>query len=92
MHWANLLRQELSVRNREIATATGSLHALTPGEIPSVIFGRNECGAHANFHPVSYRNIHFNPPMVPAPFQGSHLGSENLIGIRLAMDGTRLRE
>ena len=33
------------------------LHELTDGEIPSVIFGRDEEGRHGNFHPSAYRMI-----------------------------------
>src|SRR5260221_14525756 len=56
MRWAGALRRELSARNREIAIKTGSLHELTAGEMPSVIF---DCDAkqHGNFHPAAYRNI-----------------------------------
>ena len=61
MHWAAALRQELSVRNQQIAIATGSAHELTAGETPSVIFGCNDKHQHGNFHPTSYRNICANP-------------------------------
>ncbi|MFZ1009660.1 MAG: hypothetical protein WAN65_22670 [Candidatus Sulfotelmatobacter sp.] len=61
MHTAMALRRELSVRGQQIATATGSVHDLTPGEMPSVIFGRDENRLHGNFHPASYRNICANP-------------------------------
>jgi hypothetical protein len=42
MHTAIALRRELSVRGQQIAVATGSAHELTPGEMPSVIFGHDE--------------------------------------------------
>src|ERR1700729_518815 len=61
MHSAIALRRELSVRGQQIAAATGSAHELTPGEMPSVIFGRDENRRHGNFHPASYRNICANP-------------------------------
>lgn len=61
MRGSGALRQELSVRNQQIASANGSLHALTTGEIPSVIFGRGDNRQHGNFHPVSYRNICAHP-------------------------------
>jgi hypothetical protein len=61
MYSAAALRRELSVRGQEIATATGAPHELTPGEVPSVIFGRDENRRHGNFHPASYRNICTNP-------------------------------
>ena len=60
MHSA-ALRRELSVRGQQIAATTGSVHELTPGETPSVIFGREENRRHGNFHPASYRNICANP-------------------------------
>jgi hypothetical protein len=61
MHTAIALRRELSIRGQQIAAATGSAHELTPGEMPSVIFGRDENQRHGNFHPASYRNICANP-------------------------------
>jgi hypothetical protein len=61
MHTAMALRRELSVRGQQIAAATGSVHELTPGEMPSVIFGRDENRRHGNFYPASYRNICANP-------------------------------
>jgi hypothetical protein len=54
MHSAAALRRELSVRGQQIAAATGSMHELTPGETPSVIFGCDENRRHGNFHPASY--------------------------------------
>ena len=39
----------------------GSVHELTTGEMPSVIFGCNESRQHGNFYPASYRNICANP-------------------------------
>lgn len=61
MRWAGDLRRELSVRGQQIATARGSLHELTTGETPSVVFGCNESLQHGNFYPASYRNICANP-------------------------------
>ncbi len=61
MRWAGALRRELSARNQQIATTNGSLHELTAGEMPSVIFGSNESRQHGNFYPASYRNICANP-------------------------------
>jgi hypothetical protein len=55
MNSAIALRRELSVRGQQIAAATGSVRELTPGEMPSVIFGRAENRRHGNFHPASYR-------------------------------------
>jgi hypothetical protein len=34
----------------------GSLHELTAGETPGVIFGHNEKHQHGNFYPASYRS------------------------------------
>lgn len=61
MQWATVLRQELSARNQQIAIKSGSVHEVTAGEIPSVIFGSGQACQHGNFHPVSYRNICANP-------------------------------
>lgn len=61
MPWAGALRRELSVRGRQIAVASGSLHELTAAETPSVIFGRSEDRRHGNFYPASFRNICANP-------------------------------
>jgi hypothetical protein len=60
MRWAANLRGELSEINQKIATDTRLLHELTPGHVPSVIFGQ-EKERHGNFHPASYRNICANP-------------------------------
>ena len=61
MRWAADLRRELSVRGQQIAGTNGSLHELTSGEMPSVIFGRNESRQHGNFYLASWRNICANP-------------------------------
>jgi hypothetical protein len=61
MRWATDLRRELSVRGQQIAVINGSVHELTTGEMPSVIFGRNESRQHGNFYPASWRNICANP-------------------------------
>jgi hypothetical protein len=61
MRWAGDLRRELSVRGQQIAATNRSLHELTAGETPSVIFGCNENHLHGNFYPASYRNICANP-------------------------------
>ena len=61
MRWAADLRRELSVRGQQIAGTNGSLHELTAGEMPSVIFGSNESRQHGNFYPASYRNICAHP-------------------------------
>jgi hypothetical protein len=46
MHSAAVLRRELSGRGQQIAAATGAVHELTPGEMPTVIFGQNETRRH----------------------------------------------
>jgi hypothetical protein len=61
MHLAGALRQELSVRNQQIAVVNGSVHELTAGEMRSVIFGCDESRQHGNFYPASWRNICANP-------------------------------
>src|SRR5437667_8571219 len=61
MRWDVDLRRELSARNQQIAVTNGSLHELTTGETPSVIFARNENRQHGNFYPASYRNICTHP-------------------------------
>jgi hypothetical protein len=64
MPWAVALRRELSLRGRQIAVVSGSLHEMTIGETPSVIFGCNQDHRHGNFYPASYRNICANPEWV----------------------------
>jgi hypothetical protein len=61
MQWAGNLRRDISVRGQQIAALNGSLHELTAGETPSVIFGRNGRRDHGNFYPASWRNICANP-------------------------------
>ncbi|MGC1869618.1 MAG: hypothetical protein WA700_01560 [Acidobacteriaceae bacterium] len=51
------LRQELSLRNLQFASRHGYLHELSDGQVPSIIFGRDEKGRHGNFHPDAYRRI-----------------------------------
>ncbi|HTU51193.1 MAG TPA: hypothetical protein VMF56_11390 [Acidobacteriaceae bacterium] len=51
------LRQELSLRNLQFASRHGYLYELSDGQVPSVIFGRDDKGRHGNFHPESYRRI-----------------------------------
>ena len=61
MQCAGALRRDLSARNQQIAITSGSVHELTAGEMPSVIFGHSESRLHGNFYPASYRNICANP-------------------------------
>ena len=51
------LRQELSARNLQFASTHGYLHELSDGNVPSVLFGRDETGRHGNFHPDAYERI-----------------------------------
>src|ERR1700723_225998 len=51
------LRHELSLRSLQFASAHGYLCERTDGEVPSIIFGRDEEGRHGNFHPDAYRCI-----------------------------------
>jgi hypothetical protein len=51
------LRQELSIRNLQFASTHGYLHERSDGQVPSIIFGRDDEGRHGNFHPESYRRI-----------------------------------
>jgi hypothetical protein len=61
-HWsASLLRRDLSARATHLALTQNSLHDLSTGSDPAVIFGRDEQGRHGNFHPASYISICANP-------------------------------
>lgn len=51
------LRQELSLRSLHFASIHGYIHELSDGQIPSIIFGRDDDGRHGNFYPESYRRI-----------------------------------
>lgn len=55
------LRSELSVRNLRYAMAHGFLHDRTDGQIPSIIYGRDDDGRHGNFYQASYEEICHNP-------------------------------
>src|ERR1700740_2340214 len=44
------LRRELSHRALALAASEKLLHETTDGEIPSIIFGRDESCRHGNFH------------------------------------------
>jgi hypothetical protein len=55
------LRSELSLRGLRFASVNGLLHERTDGQIPSVIFGREEDGRHGNFHPQAYQRVCNNP-------------------------------
>jgi hypothetical protein len=51
------LRHELSVRGLQFASIHAYLYELSDGQVPSIIFGRDEAGRHGNFHPDAYRRI-----------------------------------
>lgn len=51
------LRRELSLRNLQFASSHGYLYELSDGQIPSILFGRDEDGRHGNFHPDAYPRI-----------------------------------
>ena len=55
------LRTELSLRNLRFAMVHGFLHDRTDGQIPSIIYGRDDDGRHGNFYPASYQRICRNP-------------------------------
>jgi len=55
------LRTELSLRNLRLATTHGFLYERTDGQVPGIIFGRNDDGRHGNFYPLSYQRICSNP-------------------------------
>ena len=74
------LRQELSLRNLQFASSHGYLYELSDGEVPSVIFGRDDAGLHGNFHPEAYRRICAN-----------HRWSRRLQKVHTAYKRSRLR-
>ena len=95
MQWAGALRRDLSARNQQIAITSGSVHELSAGEMPSVIFGRRESLLSTEiFHPASYRNICANPawarPGAP-PDQGPYRVAKSSAHSGPTMDGARLR-
>jgi hypothetical protein len=51
------LRCELALRSLKLASVYRYLHERTDGEIPSIVFGRDEQGRHGNFHQDSYQGI-----------------------------------
>jgi hypothetical protein len=51
------LRSELALRSLNLASARGYLHERADGQVPSVVFGRDEMGRHGNFHPDAYQRI-----------------------------------
>jgi hypothetical protein len=61
MQWAGALRRDFSARNQQIAIASGSVHELTAGEMPSVIFRTQRKPATWKFPSCFLRNICANP-------------------------------
>ena len=55
------LRAELSLRNLRFALAHGFLYERTDGQVPSIVFGRDNNDRHGNFHPLAYQMISDNP-------------------------------
>ncbi len=51
------LRTELAFRNLRLASDRGFLHERSDGQVPSIVFGRDENGRHGNFHPAAYERI-----------------------------------
>jgi hypothetical protein len=51
------LLRELSLRGLRFASVNGFLHEHTDGQVPSIIFGRDDDGRHGNFHPAVYQRI-----------------------------------
>jgi hypothetical protein len=51
------LRSELSLRNLRFASINGLLYERTDGQVPSIIYGRDDDGRHGNFHPDAYERI-----------------------------------
>jgi hypothetical protein len=58
---SSMLRRDLSDRAHHLARAQNTLHDISPGPNPVVIFGHDEHGHHGNFHPGSYARIQANP-------------------------------
>ncbi len=54
---AAILRHELATRAQAHARLHRSLHEISPGFNPTVLFGHDDCGRHGNFHPASYAAI-----------------------------------
>lgn len=56
------LKRELSYRALNLAASEKLLYEVTDGEMPSIIFGRDESGRHGNFYTASYERICSKPP------------------------------
>jgi hypothetical protein len=78
MRWAAALRQEIIARNQKIAALNQSVHELSDGDLPNVIYGADAKGQHGNFYPASYRNICANPQWARR-LAKAHPGSRRVI-------------
>jgi hypothetical protein len=58
---ATLLRRDLAARAQAHARLHQSLHEISPGPNPTILFGHDDHGHHGNFHNASYAAICANP-------------------------------
>jgi hypothetical protein len=58
---ATLLRRDLAARAHAHARLHQSLHEISPGPNPIILFGHDDHNCHGNFHPDSYAAICANP-------------------------------
>jgi len=58
---AALLRRDLAARAQAHARLHRSLHEISPGPNPTILFGHDDHNRHGNFHPASYAAICANP-------------------------------
>jgi hypothetical protein len=58
---ATQLRRDLAARAQAHARLHQSLHEISPGPNPTILFGHDDQGRHGNFHPASYAAICANP-------------------------------
>jgi hypothetical protein len=58
---ATLLRRDLASRAQAHARLHQSLHEISPGPNPTILFGHDDRNRHGNFHPASYAAICANP-------------------------------
>lgn len=87
MQWAGALPRDLSARNQQIAIASGSVHELTAGEMPSVIFRTQRKPATWKF-PSCFLPQHLRKPRMGAPSdQGPYRLAKSAAHGALAMDG-----
>jgi hypothetical protein len=58
---ATQLRRDLTARAQAHARLHQSLHEISPGPNPTILFGHDDRNRHGNFHPASYAAICANP-------------------------------